>query len=275
MKISIGLPTALPGTPASIFVPWAQKAEAAGFASLGTIGRTVYDSYEELIVLAACAAVTSKIRLATTVLIAPPRETVLLAKQAASLQAISNGRLTLGLGVGWRDDDFAVVGADWTKRGQTLEKQVQRMHRIWQEREIGPTAPPPELMLGGAAESALERAGRLADAYMAGPFDTPQVKEYRDKVNEYARKAQRPAPRFVTSRYFALGDSQAIDKNIQRYFQVGGPGAIREARRNVLENPEQIRQIVDEHRQAGSDELCLWVQSAQLEQIDRLAEVVF
>lgn len=275
MKISIGLPTALPGTPASIFLPWAQKAEAAGFAALGTIGRTVYDSYEELIVLAACAAVTSKIRLATTVLIAPPRETVLLAKQAASLQAISDGRLTLGLGVGWREDDFTVVGADWSKRGQTLEKQIQRLHKIWQEREIGPTAPPPELMLGGAAESALERAGRLADAYMAGPFDTPEIEKYRDKVREYAQKACRPAPRFVTSRYFALGDPQAVDKNIQRYFQVGGPQAIQDARRNVLEKAEDIKRIVEEHRAAGSDELCLWVQSARLDQIDRLAEVVF
>ena len=275
MKISIGLPTALPGTPASIFVPWAQKAEAAGFAGLGTIGRTVYDSYEELIVLAACAAVTSKIRLATTVLIAPPRETVLLAKQAASLQGISNGRFTLGLGVGWREDDFTVVGADWSKRGHTLEKQVQRMFKIWQEREIGPSAPPPELMLGGAAESALERAGRLADAYMAGPFETPEIIKYRDKVNEYARKAQRSAPRFVTSRYFAIGDNQAIDKNIQRYFQVGGPQVIQEVRKHVLDTPEAIKRIVEEHREAGSDELCLWVQSAHLEQIDRLAEVVF
>jgi len=275
MKISIGLPTALPGTPASIFVPWAQKAEEAGFTALGTIGRTVYDSYDELIVLAACAAVTSRIRLATTVLIAPPREAVLLAKQAASLQGISNGRFTLGLGVGWREDDFTVVGADWSKRGVTLEKQIQRMHKIWQEREIGPAVQPPELLLGGAAPAALERAGRLADAYMAGPFDTQEVIKYRDQVAEFAQKAQRTVPRFLTSRYFALGDPTAIDKNIQRYFQVAGPEAIRQARANVLEAPDDIRRIVDEHQAAGSDELCLWVQSANLDQIERLAEVVF
>jgi len=275
MKISIGLPTALPGTPASVFVPWAQRAEAAGFASLGTIGRTVYDSYDELIVLAACAAVTSRIRLATTVLISPPRETVILAKQTASLQALSGGRLTLGLGVGWREDDFTVVGAEWARRGDTLEKQVLRLHKIWQDREIGPTVSPPELMLGGAAPAALERAGRLADAYMAGPFDTPEVIAYRDQVAEFARKAQRAVPRFVTSRYFGLGDKAVVDRNIQRYFQVGGSEAIASARRNVLESADDIRRIVDEHRTAGSDELCLWVQIANLDQIDRLAEIVF
>lgn len=277
MKISIGLPTALPGTPGSIFAEWAIRAEKAGFASLGTIGRTVYDSYDELIVLAACASVTKRIGLATTVLIAPPRETVLLAKQASSLHSLSGGRLCLGLGVGWRDDDFTAVGADWKIRGATLEKQLAQLREIWSGDTIGPFQQPrvPELMLGGAAPSALERAGRWADAYMAGPFETKVIKEYAQAVAQAAQRAGRKMPRFVTSRYFGLGDSQRIDKNIEAYFQVGGRAAIEGARSGVLESPAAIRQILDEHREAGADECCLWVQIPDLDQIDRLAEIVF
>jgi alkanesulfonate monooxygenase SsuD/methylene tetrahydromethanopterin reductase-like flavin-dependent oxidoreductase (luciferase family) len=277
MKISIGLPTALPGTEGHLFAEWAIRAEKAGFASLGTIGRTVYDSYDELIVLAACASVTRRIGLATTVLIAPPRETVLLAKQASSLHCLSGGRLCLGLGVGWREDDFSVVGADWSRRGSTLDAQLAKLKEIWSGDQIGPLQQPrvPELMLGGAAPAALERAGRWADAYMAGPFETPVIAGYAQAVAAAAQRWGRPRPRFVTSRYFGLGDPQWVDRNVQAYFDIGGPAAVAGARAGVLESPEAIRQVLDEHRQIGADECCLWVQIPQLEQIDRLAEIVF
>ena len=91
MKIAIGLPNSLPRTPGADLIAWARDAEEHGFSSLGTIGRVVYDSHEELVALAACAAVTSRIGLATTLLVSPVREPVLLAKQAATLDAISGG----------------------------------------------------------------------------------------------------------------------------------------------------------------------------------------
>ena len=122
MKIAIGLPNSLPRTSGPDLIAWAREAEEHGFSSLGTIGRVVYDSHEELVALAACAAVTSRIGLATTLLVSPVREPVLLAKQAATLDAISGGRLSLGLGVGWRDDDFRA-----TKPTQ-LRTGIVRMH---------------------------------------------------------------------------------------------------------------------------------------------------
>jgi alkanesulfonate monooxygenase SsuD/methylene tetrahydromethanopterin reductase-like flavin-dependent oxidoreductase (luciferase family) len=278
MKIAIGLPTALPATPGEIFVEWAKRAEQAGFSSLGTIGRTVFDSYEELIVLAAAAAVTKKIGLATTVLIAPPREPVLLAKQAATLHRLSGGRLTLGLGVGWREDDFAVVGADWSTRGQTMDQMLVRMREVWTGERIGPHPGPraPEVMLGGAAPSALERAGRFADAYIAGPFSVERVTGYYDTVSKVARSCGRKAPRFVTSRYFALGDtSEVVDRNVRAYYEVGGEEVVREAREAVLSDADSIRGVVDSHGEAGADELFLWTEVADLRQVELLAEAVF
>src|SRR4051794_7293616 len=103
MDIAIGLPATIPGVDRESNLEWARRAEARGFSSLGTIDRITYPNLESLMALAAAAAVTERIRLATTILLAPTRETAVFAKQAATLDVISNGRVTLGLAPGGRE----------------------------------------------------------------------------------------------------------------------------------------------------------------------------
>src|SRR5690349_16781684 len=105
MKIGIGLPNTIPGTPGRLLLDWARLAEKHGFSRLGTIDRVVYPNYESLVALAGAGAVTERIGLLTNVLLGPTRNPVLLAKEAASVDQISGGRLTLGVGVGSREDD--------------------------------------------------------------------------------------------------------------------------------------------------------------------------
>lgn len=275
MRLGIGLPTAIPHTDGSLWVPWAQQAEELGFTSLSTIGRTVFDSHEELIVLAAAAAVTRKIRLSTTVMIGPPREAVLLAKQAATLNNLSGGRLTLGLGVGWRPDDFEVTGhgADWKRRGEVLDQLVHRLREVWRGGEIGPDAKgAPEILLGGAAAAPLERAGKLADAFIAGPFPVEQIKEHFAAVDSAAGAKK---PRKLVSRYFALGEvEEQLEKNVRAYYLAGGEEFVRNTLAGVLRTPDQIKAAVAELATTGADELCLWPQISSLDQVKLLAQAL-
>ena len=140
MKVGIGLPNAVRGVGRAGIVEWTQRAERAGFASVGTLDRLVYPNYESLIVLAAAAAVTERVELVTDVLIAPLRSnTALLAKQAATLDSLSGGRLTLGLAPGGRKDDFEASGVDFSRRGRIFEQQLDEMTAVWRgEGGIGP-----------------------------------------------------------------------------------------------------------------------------------------
>jgi len=178
VDIGIGLPNTVPGTEGRTLLDWAKNAEEAGFSTLGTIGRLVYPNYEELIALSAAAAVTSRIRLTTSVLLAPLyANTALFAKQAASLDRLSGGRLVLGLGLGGRDDDFTASALPTTGKGRRLDQQLTEMKRIWAGESYGyagaigpePVRPGgPELILGGAAEASFRRVALLGDGWFMG-----------------------------------------------------------------------------------------------------------
>jgi alkanesulfonate monooxygenase SsuD/methylene tetrahydromethanopterin reductase-like flavin-dependent oxidoreductase (luciferase family) len=288
VKISIGLPNWLPVRSGRDLVEFARRAEAAGFSSLGTIGRTVFDSYEELIALTACAAVTERIGLATTVAIGPIRESVLLAKQAATLDAISGGRLALGLGVGWRRDDFVATGMEsrFEKRGSHLESQIATLRHVWSgatlpgvDAAVGPApARPsgPEIWIGGSTETALARAGRLADGFLAVAAPGSAIATQFKSVAAAAIAAGRKPPRFLGARYFALGDDARprAEANVRAYYGIGGEAAVRGVTAAMLTNAEQVRDAVRELSSAGVEEAFFWTTDADLAQVERLAKVV-
>src|SRR5207244_11434932 len=109
MNIGVGLPTSTSGISGQLLVDWAKRADAGPFSSLGVVDRVAYQNYEPFTAVAAAAAVTQRVRLATMVVIAPLRSTAILAQPAASVHALSYGLLTLGLAVGALGADYSVA----------------------------------------------------------------------------------------------------------------------------------------------------------------------
>src|SRR5436305_784349 len=216
MDIGIGLPNAVRGVDRRAIVEWAKRAEDAGFSSLGTIDRIAYDNYESLVTLAAAAAVTERIRLVTDILIAPLRSnTALLAKQAATIDSLSNGRLVLGLAVGGRPDDFELSNVDFHSRGNTFDEQLRDLTRFWSESAVGP-APAngkrPGLLIGGSSPKAFARAAEYADGWTIGGGTPDALKEAVGGLREAWRAAQRDGePRTMALFYYSLGaDAEGV-----------------------------------------------------------------
>src|SRR3954452_5923675 len=229
MDVGIGLPTTIRGAERGQVLEWARRAEARGFTSLGTLDRVVYDNYEPLIALAAAAAVTERIRLATTILIAPNRANgALVAKQAASVDALSGGRLVLGVAVGGREDDYQVSGVDFHTRGRRFEEMLQEWAAIWDgERGVGPRAPDgrPTLIIGGAADVAFARAAKHADGWIMGGGAPDQFAQGAEKLRAAWESAGREGkPRTMALAYFALGDGarEAADGYLHDYYAFFG-----------------------------------------------------
>ena len=285
MDIGIGLPATIPGTKGSLVLDWAKRVDSSTFSSLGILDRVVYPNYEPLITLAAAGAVTSRVRLMTTVLLAPLRGAGLLAKQAATIDALSGGRLTLGLGVGGREDDFKAAPAPFHDRAHRFEEQLDLTKRIWSGKpvsdEAGPVGPPPaqaggpELLIGGYSAAPIRRVGRWADGFISGGVPDPeQVRQMFDLAQESWRAEGREGkPRLVATLYYALGPNAARGGDyIRDYYSYFGPAADDMARA-IPSSPEAVEELIRGFGDVGADEVVCWPTVADLEQVDRLAEV--
>jgi alkanesulfonate monooxygenase SsuD/methylene tetrahydromethanopterin reductase-like flavin-dependent oxidoreductase (luciferase family) len=138
MRVGVGLPGIVPGADGELLVDWARQADVADapFTSLGTVDRLAFGNFEPLVSLGAAAAVTERVALVTMVVIAPIRTTAILAKQAATIDRISGGRLVLGLATGARQDDYLLAGVDGRDRGPRFSEQLEALRSAWEEGPI-------------------------------------------------------------------------------------------------------------------------------------------
>jgi alkanesulfonate monooxygenase SsuD/methylene tetrahydromethanopterin reductase-like flavin-dependent oxidoreductase (luciferase family) len=277
MDIAIGLPNAVPGATGAQLVEWARRAEERGFSSLGTIDRVLYDNYEPLTALAAAAAVTERIGLCTSVLLAPLRtNTVELAKQALSVHALSGGRLTLGVGLGARDDDYEASGVALRGRGRRLDEMLEQMQEIWAGDEVGPAvAGAPSLIIGGHAEASYLRAARFADGWMAAGSGPDVYRQSAERMKEVWGEAGRTGqPRMMALAYFSLGDAAAEDvrANLMHYYAWLGEDVAAMIAAGATQDPEAVRQYIATYEEAGCDELIFCPSSADALQVDLLAD---
>jgi alkanesulfonate monooxygenase SsuD/methylene tetrahydromethanopterin reductase-like flavin-dependent oxidoreductase (luciferase family) len=209
MDLGLGLPVSNP----AVLPEWARRAEAAGFDSLALLDRLTYDNPEPLVALGVLAGATNRVRLQTEVLLAPLRPTALLAKQVATLDAMSGGRFVLGVGVGGREDDHAAAGVPIERRGAILDRQLVELRQIWNGDAIGPfPASPPPILIGGFAPAALRRVARHADGLLcAAPL--AWAGRLVEQVREEWAAAGRPGrPRLVCQVNVAAGGPASIER---------------------------------------------------------------
>jgi alkanesulfonate monooxygenase SsuD/methylene tetrahydromethanopterin reductase-like flavin-dependent oxidoreductase (luciferase family) len=222
----------------------------------------------------------------STVLLAPLRHAAILAKQAATLDALSNGRLTLGLGVGGRADDFVAIGESPQGRGKRFEAQLETMQRIWSgqrlSEEVGPIGPPParqggpEVLIGGNSPVAIKRISRWGDGFIAGGAPPDAARQGYEQAERAWKEAGRPGkPRFVAATYWGLGP-QAAERSaeyIRHYYSFLGP-AVEQFANSVPSTPEAVKGVIQAFADIGVDELICWPCVSDLDQVDRLADLI-
>jgi alkanesulfonate monooxygenase SsuD/methylene tetrahydromethanopterin reductase-like flavin-dependent oxidoreductase (luciferase family) len=285
MEVGIGLPATIPGVEPEHLLEWARRAEAQGFSSLGTLDRLVYPNYEPLIALAAVAAVTERIRLTTAILIAPYRANgALVAKQAATLDHLSHGRLVLGVAPGGREDDFEASGVDFHSRGRIFDEMLEQWRRIWAGEKFGTAGaigpPPPKgrptLMIGGSADAAFERAARYGDGWIMGGGSPEQFTAGSARLDAAWQAAGREgAPRKKALAYFALGSDarEAAARYLRDYY--GWLGDVADMIvQSAAVDAETVKGYVQAFSDAGCDELILFPCDPDPGQVDLLAAAV-
>jgi alkanesulfonate monooxygenase SsuD/methylene tetrahydromethanopterin reductase-like flavin-dependent oxidoreductase (luciferase family) len=279
MQVGIGLPNTL-GTDGDLVLDWARRAEDGPFTSLGVFDRVVYDSLDPMGTLTACAGATEDIRLATSIIAGPLRNTAMLAKKAATLDVLSGGRLTLGLALGARDDDYEAVGADYRSRGGRFTKQLDELLNYWEDNEIGPSPVQdggPELLVGGSSDPTYKRVGRYGDGYIHGGGPPRAFAKEAEKARAAWSEAGRPGdPNLWGHGYFALGDEETIEQGreyLLDYYEFTGPFAERIAE-GLLTSPQEIVQFIRGYVEKDCDELILFPTVADIEQYERLEDIV-
>jgi len=286
MRIAIGLPSRIPAASGELMLEWATRAEQGPFSSLVVTDRVVSQALEPLSVLALAAGATRRIRLMTSVVIAPTRETTLLARQAATIDVISGGRLTLGLGVGVRANDYSATGFDFHRRGKRAEEQLPLLRRLWAGEAlstdvgaIGPRSPRaggPEMLIGGYVAAIVQRIAKWGDGYMAPGGGEPEamLKMWRE-IEQAWQQAGRPGkPRWVGASYFALGPNAS--DHATRYIGANygyNPELAAKRLRTLPASTAAVEDAIKRQADMGVDEFILRPCAEDMEQMDRLAEI--
>jgi alkanesulfonate monooxygenase SsuD/methylene tetrahydromethanopterin reductase-like flavin-dependent oxidoreductase (luciferase family) len=283
MRIGIGLPSAIPGTRGEQITEWAKAAEECGFSSLGVIDRLVYGNAEPLVTLGAAAAVTTRIGLVTSVLIAPFRaNTALLAKQVATVDRLSSGRLTLGMAAGGYEDDYAASGVPFRERGRRFDEMLQDMARIWSGESrgfAGAIGPQPgldrsKIFFGGQSDRAFTRVATWGGGWIGGSRGVAAFRRGAERAGQaWTAHGRTGRPRLMAQPYFSLGPQAHANASafLGDHYAIEGPAA-RDLIASALTDERSVREAVAAYERAGCDELILYPCSADTEQVRLLAD---
>jgi alkanesulfonate monooxygenase SsuD/methylene tetrahydromethanopterin reductase-like flavin-dependent oxidoreductase (luciferase family) len=286
MKVSMTLPTMASGCDRAAVLDWCRRIDAGHFESLAAGERVSFPNVEVGVALAAAAATTERVRIVSTLFVAPLHPAALLAKRVASLDVLAGGRFTLGIGVGGREEDYRATGASFARRHARLDALVTEMRRIWAGEAVAAGTAPigpapvqkggPPIFVAASGAKPLARAARWADGVLGfdlGPDPAEVERGVRAAHAAWRDAGRTAAPHVTTSFWFALGPDarERLDAYARRYLAVFGEAAARAlAARCLAAGEDAVRAALRQLRDAGADECFLVPTSADAAELDRL-----
>ena len=287
------MPVMEPDLDAAVLKQWAKVIDEGPFSSLCWGERVAFANPDSLTLLGAVSAWTDRVRLVTTVVVPQLHDPVLLAKALATGDMLSGGRLTVGLGVGGRHEDYVAAGADpSTQTMRQMADRVAVMKRVWSGEKVTdsvlPIGPPPvqsggpELLVGTIGPKTVRSAATWA-AGLAGTtldLDVAKQNELFDVARSAWAQAGRPAPHLATSFWFALGDQETaraqVHHHLRRYMN-WIPAEFVDAMAPTTGwagTEDELVEVLRRFAEIGTDEVHLIPTSSDVGQLRRVAEVI-
>lgn len=292
MQIGMNLPVMVPGLGRDAVFEWSRRIDAGPFSSLAAGERITFPNPEIMVTLSTAAAITERVGITFSVLVLPMHNPVRIAKQVSTLDVLSNGRVTLGVGVGGREEDYVAVGAEYDRRiWQRLEEQVHTMRRAWAGEQVvegtqRPVEPAPlqpggpRLLAGSMYPRSIRRAARWANGisgFSFGPVPEEVKGQFELARSAWKEEGRDTAPRLVTSFWFALGEAprRQLDDYLLRYLNFMGEEAARKLAPTVTTTSNQaLRDAARMVEDLGCDELILVPTTSDPDEIDRVADIL-
>jgi alkanesulfonate monooxygenase SsuD/methylene tetrahydromethanopterin reductase-like flavin-dependent oxidoreductase (luciferase family) len=290
VELSMTLPTMVAHDGAQTRA-WCREVDAGPWSSLAIPERITYPSHALMVELAAAAALTERVRLWTTIVVLPARDAVMTAKELASVDVLADGRLTVGVGVGGREQDYEAVGAGFARRWDRLDDGVERMRAVWRGEPpfegSEPVGPPPvqpggpPLVAGAMGPKAIARAARWAvgvDGAWTLDGDEATMRASFDVIDAAWRDAGRTdAPHKSSSIWYALGPDakDRLAGYAREYMRIFGDDVGAWAAGAVTAStPEALRRAVEGAKAAGADEFFLVPTTPDPAELDRTREAL-
>ncbi|KUN35429.1 LLM class F420-dependent oxidoreductase [Streptomyces longwoodensis] len=250
MRIGVNVPNFGPGATPDNLARWAETSEGLGFDLLMLSDHVAITSdvakqypapfYEPVTTLAWLAGITTRIHLGTTVLIAPYRHPLLVARMAANLHQLSGGRLVVGVGVGWAREEFAALDVPFNRRGALTDELLRTLRTAWaDEADYGSGRIP--IWVGGNSDAAIRRAVRFGSPWHPLRFTMSWFREALPRLRNIADELELPVPELAPRIYLQLTE-KPIDDPDRR----AGEGTL-----------EQVLEDIEELRRAGAETVLL------------------
>jgi alkanesulfonate monooxygenase SsuD/methylene tetrahydromethanopterin reductase-like flavin-dependent oxidoreductase (luciferase family) len=287
------MPVMEPDLDATVLRNWAQMIDEGPFSSLCWGERIAFDNPDSLTLLGALAAWTQRVRLVTTVIVPQLHDPTMLAKALATGDVLCGGRLTVGIGVGGRHEDYHAVGADLkTQTMRGMAERVALMKRVWAGEKltnsvlpVGPQpvqAGGPPLLIGSIGPKTIRSAAAWADgvAGAALDLDVVQQNELFDVARKAWAEAGKPKPHLATSFWFAFGSHEQARAQVHRHllrYMNWIPAEYVDAMAPTTGwagSEDELVAVLRRFEEIGTDEIQLIPTSSDLDQLRRAADVV-